>query len=107
MKEYGEGWYIEKEKVYKGKIVVDKNRLYLRGAEDYVDTYVPLEKIDRIRKRKDGLEIHVRLSQARAYTVFMKGQKSGLFDLIESLVEMLNLKKRFFKSEWIGEVSWR
>ena len=105
--EYGEGSYIEGARQYKGRIVVEGSKFFLKGSEDYVDTYIPLEKISGLRRRGKGIEFRVRLSATRSYIAFIEGEKGELSKLVAYLVNRLALKKRFFKAEWVGEVFWR
>jgi hypothetical protein len=105
---YGEGYYIEGANRYKGQIVVDEHRLYLRSKEaDLATTYIPLEKIKRIKKTWQGIEIQVKLSAVNSFKVLIKGRREQLSKLVKHFVQKLNLRKRFLKNEWVGEVSWR
>ena len=107
MMEYGEGYYIEVVKRYQVKIIVGKSKFYIRGLQDYAETYLPLEKIESLKKKKLGIEIRVRLSGARNYTAFIGGNRKELSRLIADLVRRLSLKKRFLREEWTGEAYWR
>jgi len=99
---YGQGIYIEGEKKFQGQIILSKHKLYLRNADgDLARTYVPLEKIERIRKTRSGVEIHVRPSTYFRYIALLKGEKKHLSSLVHDIVQRRGLKKKFLKKEWV------
>ena len=105
---FGEGYYIEGSKSYKGKIAVDEHKFYLIGPEgDFAQSYVPLGKIERIRQTRQGVELRVKLSAANSFNALIKGKRQELSKLVKYLVRKLNLKKKFLKKEWAGEISFR
>lgn len=102
---YGPGAYIEGTKNLEGRILLGEHKLYLRGAEgDLAQTFIPLEKIEGLRRTSQGLEVHVRPSLAYRYTALIKGKGRELSDLTKELVQRRGLKKKFLKREWIEEV---
>ncbi|MFH1856594.1 MAG: hypothetical protein ABH836_05125 [Candidatus Omnitrophota bacterium] len=107
-REYAEGFYIESSKKYEGVIAVDGSKLYLKtGQGNLTDTYLPLDKIQKIKKLRRGIEITVKLSAVNGYMAVIRSKKQPLAGLIKYLVNKLNMKKKFLKREWIGDVSWR
>ena len=105
---FGEGSYIENKNSYNGLIVVDDFKIYLKEkGESLADTYIPLDKIERVRLTLSGVEIQVKLSASRIYCAFLKGKRANLNKLVTYLVKKLSLKKRFLKKEWKGEISFR
>ncbi len=99
---YGDGEYIEGTKRIKGQIILSEHKLYLRGPEgDIATTYIPLEKIEKIRKVGNNLEVHVRQSILERYVAALTGEKKHLADLIKDIVERRGLrKKNFWTQEW-------
>lgn len=99
---YGQGTYIEGEKNIDGTIALGEHKLYLKGAQgDLAQTYIPLEKIEKLRKTKLGVEVYVRPSLYFRYMVLLKGEKKYLSELVRDLVKRRGLKKQFLKNEWI------
>lgn len=99
---YGHGKYIEGDKRIEGQIILSENKLYLKDANgDLAQTYIPLEKIERIRKSRQGVEVHVRPSIYTRYVAFLTGEKKYLSELVKDLVQRRGLKKQFLKNEWI------
>lgn len=99
---YGEGQYIEGDKNILRQIILGEHKLYLKGPQgDLTQTYIPLEKIVKLKKIPKGLEIHVRPSITIKYIAFLYGDKSKISDLIKDLVSMRGFKKVFWRNEWI------
>lgn len=99
---YGQGIYIEGDKKLEGQIILGEHKLYLKDtAGDLAQTYIPLEKIERIRKTGAGIEILTRPSIYFRYSALLKGQKKHLSDLVRDIVRRRGLKKQFLKNEWI------
>jgi len=107
MPDYGEGLYIEGDRKLKGRIVIEGNRLYLSGIYGASTTYIPLEKIERLRYVRGGLEIKVKLSAANIVRAVISLPAKDIQRLTKDLVKRLHLKKRFLKREWSGEAAWR
>ena len=101
--EYGVGFYLGGGRKYQGKIFLDE-KLYIKGEEDYPETYIPLEKIEAIRIKRNRMEIKVSPSLLTAYTATIEGDRKKLKRLIKDIVEKLGLKKKFLKTEWVGEI---
>ena len=100
--EFGEGIFVYRERKFKGKILLD-TKLYICGEKEYVETYIPLEKIERVKLRKNRIEIDVTPSIVSAYTVVIYSDKKNLKKLAHFLAEKLGLKKKILKSEWYGK----
>ena len=99
---YGQGIFIEGEKRLEGQIILGEHKLYLKDARgDLAQSYVPLEKIERIRKTKLGVEVHVRPSTYFRYKALFQGEKKYLADLVRDIVQRRGLKKQFLKNEWV------
>lgn len=99
---YGQGIYIEGDKELEGQIILGEHKLYLKDSNgDLAQTYIPLEKIERIRKTKSGIEVYACLSISNRYVVLLKGEKKYLSELVRDIVRRRGLKRHFFKKEWV------
>ena len=99
---YGQGIYIEGEKKLEGQIILGQHKLYLRDANgDLAQTYVPLEKIERVQKTGSHIEVHVRPSTSYRYVALFKGEKKHLSSLVRDIVKRRGLKKQFLKNVWV------
>ena len=99
---YGPGIYIEEDKKINGQIILSDHKLYLKGPEgDLAQTYIPLEKIERIRHTREGLLVHVRPSLSYRFVARLTGEKKFISELTRDLVRRRGLKKQFLKNEWI------
>lgn len=99
---YGQGIYIEGEKRLEGQIILGKHKLYLKDTDgDLAQTYVPLEKIERIQKTGSHIEVHVRQSTYFRYVALFEGEKKHLSSLVRDIVQRRGLKKQFLKNVWI------
>lgn len=99
---YGQGNYIEGEKRLQGQIILGEHKLYLRNTDgDLAQSYIPLEKIERIRKTGSGVEVHVRQSTYFRYMALLNGEKKLLSDLVRDIAKRRGLKKQFLKNEWV------
>ena len=99
---YGNGVYTEGEKKFEGKIVLSEHKLFLKGAEgDLAQTFVPLEKIEKIKKVRRGIEVHVRPSLTYRYCAVFSGEARHINELVKDIVEQRGLKKRFLLKEWV------
>ena len=98
---YGDGTYSEGHKRFQGQIVLSEHKLFLKSShEDLTATYIPLEKIEGLKKRFGTLDIFVRPSLAYRYTATMQGNSRKITELTKDIVERRGLKKKFLKNEW-------
>ena len=99
---YDTGIYIEGDKRIEGQVILSEHKLYLKNSKgELAQTYIPLEKIDRIRKIKLGVEVHVRPSTYFRYMALLKGERKHLSNLVQDIVQRRGLKKQFLKNEWV------
>ena len=99
---FGQGVYKESNRTFEGQIVLSDHKLFLKnGQEDLTKTYVPLEKIERIKKKFSSLEIYVRPSMTSKYSATFKGERRQISQLLNEIVHRRQLKKKFLKQEWI------
>jgi len=101
---YGSGEYIEQGKVSPGEIVLGEHKLYLRSSQgDITRTYIPLEKIERVKRCSGGVEVHVRPSVMASYVAVIKGDRRNISSLIQDLSKRRGLVKRFWRREWYDD----
>ncbi len=101
---YGQGRYRRDHLVYHGEIVLGMHKLYLKNAQgEMADTFVPLEKIYRIRRRCFGktLWISVRPSQFMQYDAEISGVPEHIRSLTRDLVDRRQLHQKGWRLEWI------
>lgn len=98
---YGQGEYIEDQKHFDGKVILSEHKLFLRGSEgDYAPTYIPLEKIEKIKQTGSGLEVYVFPGIMSRYVAVFKMEKVKMKELVLDLVSRRGLKKKFFSNVW-------
>jgi len=103
---YGNGTYMEGDKKIQGRIILSEHKLFLKDQNgDLAQTYIPLEKIERIRKTRQGVEIHARPTLYYRFIALIQGEKKNLSELVKGLVQRRGLIKQFLKSEWIESES--
>ena len=101
---YGQGTYTEGDKKLFGTIALGEHRIYLKGEEGgLAQTFIPLEKIEKIKKGSQCVEFYVRPSLAYRYTVYLQGKAEKLSELVKDVVGMRGLKKKFLYQEWFEE----
>lgn len=104
--EYGQGSYLGERKKYTGTIVLD-DKLYLKatpkGQNEWVETFIPLEKIECVKLKRGRLEITVVPSLVTSYKAVITGKRSNLRVLVRDLSGKIGLHKKFLRNEWIGE----
>jgi len=99
---YGQGIYLEDKKRIEGQIILSEHKLFLKGTQgDLTATYIPLEKIEGIKRASNKVLIYVRPSLAYRYTAVIEGGKKQVTELANDLVQRRGLKKKFLKNEWI------
>ena len=99
---YGQGTYTEGDKRLEGQIILGDHKLYLRNSDgDLAQSYIPIEKIERIKKIRSGIEVHTRPSLYYRYVAVFTGDRKHLSSLVKDIVKRRGLKKKFLKSEWV------
>ncbi len=105
---FGRGQYIEGTKRLEGEIVLSRYKLFCKGeAGDFPQTYIPLEKIASMKLKRGMIELFVRPSAVIHYTAVFKGEPANCKKLSLTLAMRLNMRKKFFRDQWTGEVSWK
>lgn len=93
---YGKGLYKRleggKETTYTGEVILNDVKIYIDGK---ADSFISLDRIEEIKKRKGGLEMKIVPSVSFTYTALIQGQGT------ERLLDDLLLLKGF-KKVWIG-----
>lgn len=99
---YGEGVYRREGQQYKGEIVLSAHKLYLKdGNGEISPTFVPLEKIYRIKFFFGKLILYVRPSNFMQFTAQLNGSVKNICALKRDLIDQRQLKKKFFGFEWV------
>ncbi len=99
---YGQGKYLDGASDFEGDIVLSEYKLFLRGAAgDWAQTFIPLEKIKKVRLVGDSMEISVCLSQVSRYTVKIKGENKNIKALAKELAVRRGFKKSFVWNVWV------
>lgn len=99
---YGRGNYTEGDRKIEGNVILGEHRLYLKGPDgDLTQTYIPLEKIEGIKKIALGLEVRVRPSVSYRYKAVLGLDKKSEAELIKDIVKRRGFKKMFLKKEWV------
>jgi len=104
---YGPVKYIEGDRFIEGELILDENRLYISLDTVSSSTYIPLDKVILLRKKFNGVEIQAKLSAINSLFVRIVIANNYKKRLIKDIVNKQKLKKKFFKSEWVGQASWR
>jgi len=104
---YGAAKYIEGSRLIEGDLILDETRLYISTDNISSSTYIPLDKVILLRKKINGLEIQAKLSAINSLFVRIIISNNSKKRLIKDIVNKQKLKKKFFKSEWVGQASWR
>ena len=98
---YGRGEYWEGPKHLEGRIVLSEHKLYLTGPQgDMASTYIPLEKIVRIKEARSGVTMWIRPSILERYQIVLKGDRRALSELVQELVTRRALQKKWLSREW-------
>jgi len=103
---YGNGRFQEGDKKHEGQIILSEHKLFLKKPEgDIAQTYIPLEKIEKLKKTIQGLTLQVRPSLAYRYHVVLSGEKKNIEALVKDLVGRRGFKKLFLKNEWVEDAA--
>lgn len=86
---------------HQGQVILSAHKLYLKGDKgDIPDTFIPLEKIYRIRILLGTLTVYVRPSTFMQFTAQFKGSIRHMRLLKKDLVDRRQLRKRKFGLEF-------
>ncbi len=84
-----------------GEIILSEHKLFLKdGGNDLTQTYVPLEKIYRIKRNGDKVEFFIQLTVTNKSKGCFKGSRKRIKGLINELVLRRGFKKAFLRNEW-------
>jgi len=99
---YGHGVYLEGHKKFEGRIILSEYKLFLKDAnKDLPQTYIPLDKVKRIRRVRGGVKIDIKPTLYFQYSAIIKSEKGNILSLIDDIVRLRRLKKSFFINEWV------
>ena len=98
---YGEGMCIREGHLYTGEIILSTTKLYLKSVDGEMSaTFIPLERIYKIRLFLGGFTIYVHQSNFIRFQAKWKGGLKEMWSLAHDLADHRRLKKKFFGLEW-------
>lgn len=99
---YGKATFQREGHVYQGTAVLTPCKLYLKtdGGNDISATFVPLEKVYRIRAAWNTMELDVRPSNFMHFKARLKMSRKDMISLLKDLVNQRGLTKKFLGLEW-------
>ena len=75
--------------------------MFLRAQQgDLPETFIPLDKIARLKKIGPGIEIDIHASFTLRYKAKIVAEKKDINDLVQEIVRRRKLKKKFLINEW-------
>lgn len=100
--EFANGRYIEGNRELEGTVVLSADKLFLRTAQGEMPlTFIPLEKIIRLRLKPKSLWLEVRPTIVTGYRASIVAPQESLSRLTKILIERLHFRKVFLKKEWV------
>ena len=98
---YGRGGYVRAGRLYKGEIVLSAHKLYLKDDHgEIASTFIPLEKIYKMRVVWGGLIIYARPSNFMQFQAKVTGSPQKIWTLACDLGRQRHLRKKFFGLLW-------
>ncbi|MFP4472911.1 MAG: hypothetical protein ACLFPX_03450 [Candidatus Omnitrophota bacterium] len=98
---YGEGKYTRGPVTVRGQILLNEHKLFLRcDGEDLTQTFVPLEKIQRVQKGWSWAVFRVIPSPALRYEVRIETERQNIRELVKDVARLRQLQSRFFGFIW-------
>ncbi|MBZ0165228.1 MAG: hypothetical protein K8I00_00375 [Candidatus Omnitrophica bacterium] len=99
---YGQGAFLQDRMKIPGTIILSDHKIYIKqDGEDLPQTFVPLEKIERIQLSGHVLSIDVRPAIMSRYRAAFEAEKRNITELTHEIVKRRGLKKRFLRNEWV------
>jgi len=99
---FGSGDYWEGSQKYGGDVVLSGYKLYLKdGQHDLAKTFIPLEKVVRMKKKGSRIVFDVRPSLMERYTCGINLGRQAASLLIDEILDRRQLKKRLLRAEWV------
>lgn len=98
---YGPGQFIHGDVHAEGEIILSEYKLYLRkDGKELASTYIPLDKMVRMKRDGKVLSVFVKLSVSFNYWAQFIGETSKIKELVKDLAEYRGFKKKFLRDEW-------
>jgi len=99
---YGPGRCWREGKEYFGQIILSRHKLYLRNEQgDLSLTFIPLEKIYKVRFFWNRLEVLVRPSSFTQFTAVITGERREMKGLVRDLAGRRGFSRKKFGLEWV------
>ena len=78
---YSDGQFIEGDFSVSGQIILSENKLFLKDSYgDITRTYLPLDKIDRLKRQGASMWVSIKASMSFQYNVQIKGEKKSIIE---------------------------
>lgn len=98
---YGQGAFVRDHLRLEGTIILSEHKiLIVSDGEELSATFIPLEKIEKIRLSGARMQVDVRPAIMSRFRAFYEGNKKNIVDLTHEIVRRRGLKKRFLQNEW-------
>ena len=84
---YGEAKYIEEQKRYEGQLILDSNKIYLKGPDGEIpQTFCALSRIARMQQRGNRLLLDIRSTVVTGYQAAFVADQNKFMDEIKSIL---------------------
>ncbi|MCA9402716.1 MAG: hypothetical protein KC897_02950 [Candidatus Omnitrophica bacterium] len=98
---YGQGAFVRDNLRLEGTIILSEHKiLIVSGGEELSATFIPLEKIEKVRLSGARIQVDVRPAIMSRYRAAYEGDKKNITELTHEIVRRRGLKKRFLQNEW-------
>ena len=102
---YGKGLYIRLEggrkTMYAGEVVLNNVKVYIDGK---VDSFTSLDRIEKMKKTRKGIEMENVSSSSFAYKVLLQGE--GIKRLLGDPL-LRKMFKRVWINKWMAKNFWK
>ena len=98
---YGPGAYLRDGVKLEGTVILSEHKILLvSNGEELTPSFIPLEKIEKIKLVGRQVQIDVRPAIMSRYRAVYEGDKKNIFELAHEIVRRRGLKKKFLQNEW-------
>jgi len=99
---YGPGRYLRDGREFTGQIILDAHKLFLKGGQGELSlTFIPLEKIYKVRFFWNRLKVFVRPSSFTQFTAVITGERREMQGLVRDLAQRRGFRRKKFGLEWV------
>ncbi len=98
---YGSGTYAGNNQQFSGTIILGEHKVFLKNQlEELAPTFVPLEKIERVRLKGNQMILTVRPAIMSRFDAVFQGDPRSIRELTLEIVNRRGLKKKWLVQEW-------